>query len=222
MRYALSLFAAFITAALLFVTASVIVAWTGPTAVPPNNNVPAPINVGTIDQIKSAGIGVNTLAVFGNAVISTVSGYLNFGTTVGSSGYGFRDNAGVMEFKDSGGTWKSFQAFVCGLVSCTGGDGGDGGDGSGGGGGGGGGEASCTGGKAHMEAWYGSACPAGCAPGYQCTCSFPNVFSGGYALMQCRNGTVAMVEGGMNGQGCGCYSSSAGGGSDWSGWTASN
>lgn len=31
--------------------------------------------------------------------------YLNFNSTSGSSGYGFRDNAGTMQFKDSGGSW---------------------------------------------------------------------------------------------------------------------
>jgi hypothetical protein len=87
-------------------------AWTGPTATPPNNNVAAPINVGTVDQIKDAGIGMDSLAVFGNAIISTVSGYLNFGETVGANGYGFRDNAGTMEFKNSGGTWASLNSVI--------------------------------------------------------------------------------------------------------------
>jgi hypothetical protein len=32
-------------------------------------------------------------------------GYLNFGSTAGSSGYGLRDNAGTMEYKNSGGAW---------------------------------------------------------------------------------------------------------------------
>lgn len=31
--------------------------------------------------------------------------YLNFGTFTGISGYGFRDNNGVIEVKDSGGNW---------------------------------------------------------------------------------------------------------------------
>jgi len=83
-------------------------AWTGPTAAPPGNNVSAPVNVGTVDQIKEAGLGLDALAVFGNAIISTVSGYLNFGDGAGSSGYGFRDNAGTMEFKNSAGSWSSF------------------------------------------------------------------------------------------------------------------
>jgi hypothetical protein len=39
--------------------------------------------------------------------IAGASGYLNFNTTLGSTGYGFRDNAGVMELKDSGGAWEN-------------------------------------------------------------------------------------------------------------------
>lgn len=37
--------------------------------------------------------------------------YLNFGgVTIGSSGYGIRDNAGAMEWKNSGGAWGGFIA----------------------------------------------------------------------------------------------------------------
>jgi len=36
------------------------------------------------------------------------SSYINFGTTSGSSGYGFRDNGGTMEFKNSAGSWTAF------------------------------------------------------------------------------------------------------------------
>jgi len=39
------------------------------------------------------------LAIYGT------SGYLNFNTTLGSTGYGVRDNSGVMEAKDTGGVW---------------------------------------------------------------------------------------------------------------------
>jgi hypothetical protein len=35
----------------------------------------------------------------------TASGYVSFGTTGGSSGYGFRDNGGTMQMKNSGGAW---------------------------------------------------------------------------------------------------------------------
>lgn len=36
-------------------------AWTGPTATPPNGNVPAPINVGSVNQVKSGGIGATSV-----------------------------------------------------------------------------------------------------------------------------------------------------------------
>src|SRR3989338_7189740 len=90
-------------------------AWTGPTQTAPNGNVAAPINVGTTDQTKNAALGVNSLAVFGNAIISTVGGYVNFGTTAGSGGYGIRDNSGTMEYKNNAGTWTGLGS----LPSCT-------------------------------------------------------------------------------------------------------
>ena len=90
-------------------------AWTGPTQTAPNGNVSAPINVGTTDQTKNAGLGVNSLAVFGNAIISTVGGYLNFGTTAGSGEYGIRDNNGTMEYKNNAGSWTGLGS----LPSCT-------------------------------------------------------------------------------------------------------
>ncbi len=52
-------------------------AWTGPIGVAPTNNTPPPINQGTDDQVKSAGLSLNTLGVFGNAAIT---GYLDTGT----------------------------------------------------------------------------------------------------------------------------------------------
>ena len=96
----------FLLGAIVFIAASVLLAWTGPTSAPPNGNVSAPINVGATDQIKNAGLGLNSLAVFGNAILNGTSRYLNFGSTAGSSGYGFRDNAGTMEFKNTGGDWQ--------------------------------------------------------------------------------------------------------------------
>ena len=94
-------------------------AWTGPTASPPLNNTSAPINVGTTDQVKNAGLSINSLAVFGNAILSGASRYLNFNATAGSTGYGIRDNAGVIEFKNSGGTWDN-KATVTGNFTVTG------------------------------------------------------------------------------------------------------
>lgn len=43
--------------------------------------------------------------------INGANGYLNFNTTLGSGGYGIRDNAGTMEFKDSGGSWTTFASL---------------------------------------------------------------------------------------------------------------
>ena len=97
-------------------------AWSEPTAAPPNGNVAAPINVGSTDQVKNGGLGVNSLAVFGNSLFGGSVGsnaYLNFGDTSGSSGYGIRDNAGTLEFKNDGGTWGSLQTIICALTNCT-------------------------------------------------------------------------------------------------------
>ena len=53
-------------------------AWVGPVSAPPDSNVDAPINVGAIDQIKDGGLGVDSLAVFGNGAFS---GYVQIGDT---------------------------------------------------------------------------------------------------------------------------------------------
>lgn len=44
------------------------------------------------------------------------SSYLNFGTTLGSSGYGIRDNGGSIEFKNSGGSWGPPTAAASGAA----------------------------------------------------------------------------------------------------------
>ncbi|MBM3272739.1 hypothetical protein FJY94_05745 [Candidatus Kaiserbacteria bacterium] len=98
----------------VFVTA-LVMAWTGPSSPPPAANVAAPINVGPVDQIKGGNLGVNGLAVFGNTLLQG-SSYLNFGATAGSGGYGIRDTNGLLEFKNSGGSWASLQATVAALA----------------------------------------------------------------------------------------------------------
>lgn len=90
------------------------IAWTGPSSSPPSSNVSAPINVGSTDQVKNANLGVNGLAVFGNSLLQA-SSYLNWGATSGSPGYGIRDNAGTLEFKNSGGSWASIQSTIYSL-----------------------------------------------------------------------------------------------------------
>lgn len=48
--------------------------------------------------IRVGGRAFSNLSVVAN-------GYISFGTTLGTNGYGFRDNAGSLEFKNSGGDW---------------------------------------------------------------------------------------------------------------------
>lgn len=57
-----------------------------------------------------AGSGTILFNVIGTAFLLPQNNfYLNFGDDgAGSTGYGFRDNAGTMEFKNSGGSWAAF------------------------------------------------------------------------------------------------------------------
>jgi hypothetical protein len=58
---------------------------------------------------SSAFLEVSGAATYLNDGLNvTGSGYVNFGTTKGTSGYGVRDNAGTLEFKNSGGSWTEF------------------------------------------------------------------------------------------------------------------
>lgn len=41
-------------------------------------------------------------------LINGFNHYINFGSDNGVNGYGFRDNNGTMEFKNSGGAWAGF------------------------------------------------------------------------------------------------------------------
>lgn len=45
-----------------------------------------------------------------NILIKGTNRYINFFAISGETGYGFRDNAGVLEFKDDGGSWAPFGA----------------------------------------------------------------------------------------------------------------
>ncbi|MFA6394005.1 MAG: hypothetical protein WCW25_03995, partial [Patescibacteria group bacterium] len=62
-----------------------------------------------IDENGNVGIGTTEplalLDVNGDVILSGASRYLNFGSAVGTSGYGIRDNSGTLEYKNSGGSW---------------------------------------------------------------------------------------------------------------------
>ncbi len=60
----------------------------------------------TVDVYGTASVaGTSTLH---DVLLAGDNRYINFGTTTLVSGYGFRDNAGTMEFSDSGGPWTPF------------------------------------------------------------------------------------------------------------------
>ena len=105
---------------------TLVAAWSGPPSSPPNGNVAPPINVGATDQVKDGKIGVGGLVVFGNSLFggsANSNAYLNFGATSGSSGYGIRDNNGLIEFKNSSSTWQSIQSILWTLCGGTCGNG---------------------------------------------------------------------------------------------------
>ena len=74
-------------------SASAAYAWTGPTALPPNSNAPAPINVGVTDQVKNGGLSLNSLLVSGNAGITgnigagTATAYTKLQVGAGGDGW---------------------------------------------------------------------------------------------------------------------------------------
>lgn len=62
----------------------------------------------TSDFWKSVGTYITTNAPSGfNILINGTSKYLNFNTTVGSGGYGFRDSSGLIQVKHSSGDWTT-------------------------------------------------------------------------------------------------------------------
>jgi len=97
-------------------SAIIVSAWTGPTDTAPNSNVSAPLNVGSTSQTKNGVLGVNGLAVFGDTILDGPNSYLNFGATAGTNGYGIRDNAGTLEFKNTGGSWNNLTTFIVNVL----------------------------------------------------------------------------------------------------------
>ena len=69
----------------------------------------------TLADVSATSGYSNTAAI--NGLLTTQSGiritagkYINWGSTAGSAGYGFRDNAGTLEYKNSGGSWEAFSS----------------------------------------------------------------------------------------------------------------
>ncbi|MDO8335777.1 MAG: FG-GAP-like repeat-containing protein, partial [Candidatus Saccharibacteria bacterium] len=64
-----------------------------------------------IDPTSKLGVGTSSptsaLSVYGDVFIEGDSRYVNFGTVVGTSGYGIRDNSGTLQIKNSGTEWTN-------------------------------------------------------------------------------------------------------------------
>lgn len=52
----------------------------------------------------------NVGAMWASGTVVNASGYMNFGTTKGTSGYGFHDNGGTLQYKNSGGAWADISS----------------------------------------------------------------------------------------------------------------
>lgn len=59
-------------------------------------------------HIRDKGIHPSNAFVTSGLRNMLADSYITFGATNGASGYGFRDNSGVMEWKNSGGAWAGF------------------------------------------------------------------------------------------------------------------
>jgi hypothetical protein len=94
MRQSLSLLTTFILGAVIFGAASIVLAWTGPTATPPNANVAPPINVSATYQEKQGVLGALGIPNTGSLTLMGASRYLAFNSNADSSGYGIRDYNG--------------------------------------------------------------------------------------------------------------------------------
>lgn len=78
-----------------------------------HNDILAYIEDGTY-RVNTASLEITGVTAISASLAFTAAqlnvyanGYMNFGTTAGSSGYGIRDNAGTIEFKNSGGSWTN-------------------------------------------------------------------------------------------------------------------
>lgn len=65
-------------------------------------------NSDMLTEIFSVGNGDNHVRIPNGSIVIASNNYVNFNTTQGFAGYGFRDNAGIIEYKHSGGVWEPF------------------------------------------------------------------------------------------------------------------
>ncbi|MCP4583169.1 MAG: formylglycine-generating enzyme family protein, partial [candidate division Zixibacteria bacterium] len=95
------------------------------------DNALTPTSTIFISTTEKVGIGTTTplsrLSVLGNIFMDGPDRYINFGatTSTGVSGYGLRDNSGIMEYRDANGGWYGMGTIEGGNISITSADNGD-------------------------------------------------------------------------------------------------
>lgn len=96
-----------IVSIVLFAAVPVVFAWDAPKSTPPSGNAPAPITVSDKDQIKDGGLGLKSLAVFGQAAINDVKG-VSYDMSIGNRknlALGVNGRIGADEICDKDGNY---------------------------------------------------------------------------------------------------------------------
>lgn len=57
---------------------------------------------------RKSGTTIQTVGSGFDVLLTGANRHINFGTVAGDSGYGFRDHAGTMQFKNNAGAWTDF------------------------------------------------------------------------------------------------------------------
>lgn len=66
--------------------------------------------LGDQDILTASTSGITQFRLTNNGSLSLAGNYLNFGLTDGTSGYGFRNNGGTLQFKNDGGSWTDINS----------------------------------------------------------------------------------------------------------------
>lgn len=109
-----------ILVAIVILGVGVVNAWNGPTVAPPGGNVAAPINVSSVEQIKTGKLGVGGLASFGQGLFSTSTAPYTLTGTRAKLLLGLNGPVGATEYCDqNGGGCKTIAQLASGSASTT-------------------------------------------------------------------------------------------------------
>lgn len=97
--------------------------WTNPPAGPPNNNVDAPINVGSTAQVKSGNMGANIVSAISQTwspeYCDENGNNCTAATSLSGSGSSLPTCTDGQVLKYTGGSWQCGQDVSGGSASCT-------------------------------------------------------------------------------------------------------